>query len=403
MSFGYRGRGGPQFGFNPRMRGRGGPGQGFGGPGPRGPGGPRPRWGGAFAAMNNMNAVPPPGHPMARAQHPMQQQWQAMGWNGNGGGGDFQNDWEGPGPDGNFQEDGGGPVNMNLVSPNMVKEWLARQHPDLVKDIQQHTEFLLDKMGAGGEGGPPPQGAGPQQGGPGGDFASDEPSNASWFAPVKPNTNQGPPAKKQKGRPHPGLGFSGNARGGQIPSSQMQWTPEGWVAKDNSHKVTTMMRPLPKLQIVPPLSTTYPDASMDSDKLKMLENNVNMMTAELNKICRLFKIKELNRDDLSQYPEGQQEKLKTALTCVGNAEKTVENYKDFLKTEKYKEWNEQQNKKQEDHVKEMIGSTPGGVPHKKPERAEGEEDDENGEGVPLSEAIKNEEEKGPWAFMEKSS
>ena len=90
MSFGYRGRGGPQFGFNPRMRGRGGPGQGFGGPGPRGPGGPRPRWGAAFANMNNMNAVPPPGHPMARAQHPMQQQWQAMGWNGNGGGGDFQ-------------------------------------------------------------------------------------------------------------------------------------------------------------------------------------------------------------------------------------------------------------------------------------------------------------------------
>ena len=44
---------------------------------------------------------------------------------------------------------------------------------------------------------------------------------------------------------------------------------------------------------------------MDSDKLKMLENNVNMMTAELNKICRLFKIKELNRDDLSQYPEGK--------------------------------------------------------------------------------------------------
>ena len=93
MSFGYRGRGGPQFGFNPRMRGRGGPGQGFGGPGPRGPGGPRPRWGNAFAQMNSMNAVPPPGHPMARAQHPMQQQWLAMGWNGGGGPGgpnDFQ-------------------------------------------------------------------------------------------------------------------------------------------------------------------------------------------------------------------------------------------------------------------------------------------------------------------------
>ena len=93
MSFGYRGRGGPQFGFNPRMRGRGGPGQGFGGPGPRGPGGPRPRWGAQFANMNRggpggMNAVPPPGHPMG--QHPMQQQWQAMGWNGGGGGPDFQ-------------------------------------------------------------------------------------------------------------------------------------------------------------------------------------------------------------------------------------------------------------------------------------------------------------------------
>ena len=37
----------------------------------------------------------------------------------------FADDWEGPGPDGNFQEDGGGPVNMNLVSPNMVKEWLV--------------------------------------------------------------------------------------------------------------------------------------------------------------------------------------------------------------------------------------------------------------------------------------
>ena len=109
---------------------------------------------------------------------------------------------------------------MNLVSPNNVKEWLvtlgfffvksrntlsrfivltsflfsnnrlARQHPNVVKDIQQHTQFLLDKMGAGDEGEAPPQGAGPQQGGPGGDFASDEPSNASWFAPVKPNANQ---------------------------------------------------------------------------------------------------------------------------------------------------------------------------------------------------------------------
>jgi hypothetical protein len=38
----------------------------------------------------------------------------------------FADDWEGPGPDGNFEEDGpGGPVNLNLVSPNNVKEWLV--------------------------------------------------------------------------------------------------------------------------------------------------------------------------------------------------------------------------------------------------------------------------------------
>ena len=63
----------------------------------------------------------------------------------------------------------------------------------------------------------------------------------------------------------------------------------------------------------------------------------------------------MNKDDLSQYPEGQQEKLKTALTCVGNAETTLDNYKDFLKTEKYKEWNDQQTEKRDEHVKSMIG------------------------------------------------
>ena len=50
--------------------------------------------------------------------------------------------------------------------------------------------------------------------------------------------------------------------------------------------------------------------------------------------------------------------MKTALTCVGNAEKTVENYKDFLKTEKYKEWNDQQEDKYKDQVKSMIGENP---------------------------------------------
>ena len=52
---------------------------------------------------------------------------------------------------------------------------------------------------------------------------------------------------------------------------------------------------------------------MDQDKLKMLENNVSMMTAELSKICKRFSIKNqesLNKDDLGQYPEAAQEKLK---------------------------------------------------------------------------------------------
>ena len=61
----------------------------------------------------------------------------------------------------------------------------------------------------------------------------------------------GPPAKK--GKKHTGLGYQ---KPGNVPPSQMQWTPEGWVAKDNSHKVTTTMKPLPKVQIVPPMSTT---------------------------------------------------------------------------------------------------------------------------------------------------
>ena len=84
-----------------------------------------------------------------------------------------------------------------------------------------------------------------------------------------------PAAKKAKGRPHFGLGFNKNS--GNL-TGEIQWTPEGWREKDNSHKITTQMRPLPALDMIPPLSTTYPDASSDRDKLKMLKNNVNMMT-----------------------------------------------------------------------------------------------------------------------------
>ena len=74
----------------------------------------------------------------------------------------------------------------------------------------------------------------------------------------------------------------------------------------------------------------------------------------------------LNREDVTMYPENQQDKLKVAITCVVNAEKTLDDFKIFLKTEKYKEWNDRQNQVQEEQVKEMIGDTPEGTPFKKP-------------------------------------
>ena len=55
------------------------------------------------------------------------------------------------------------------------------------------------------------------------------------------------------------------------------------------------------------------------------------------------------------YPENQQDKLRTAITCVGNAEKTLEDYQCFLKTEKYKQWNEDQETKRQEAIKNMIG------------------------------------------------
>merc|ERR1712181_63983 len=103
----------------------------------------------------------------------------------------------------------------------------------------------------------------------------------------------------------------------------------------------------------------------DRDKRKMLTNNVNMMQMEVNKICHRFKISPatLDRSNLEQYGEKARDKLKVALTCVKNAERTLTDFLDFLKTDKYKDWNEEQKAKREELLKTMIGEAPKGRPH----------------------------------------
>ena len=74
----------------------------------------------------------------------------------------------------------------------------------------------------------------------------------------------------------------------------------------------------------------------------MLGNNLNMMSFELTKICKTFKINDFKKDKISTYPEEAQARLTSASTCVKKAEQTLNEFKEFLKTEKYKEWNDEQ-------------------------------------------------------------
>ena len=141
----------------------------------------------------------------------------------------------------------------------------------------------------------------------------------------------------------------------------------GWTKSDirHPHKVTTQMKPLPELEIIPPFSAENKEADIDRDKRKMLTNNVNMMQIEVNKICHRFKIPPatLDMDNLDKYPETARAKLKVALTCVKNAERTLTDFLDFLKTEKYSSWNKEQQDKREELLKSMIGEQPQGKPH----------------------------------------
>lgn len=141
----------------------------------------------------------------------------------------------------------------------------------------------------------------------------------------------------------------------------------GWSKSDirHPHKVTTQMKPLPELEIIPPFSAENKEADIDRDKRKMLTNNVNMMQIEVNKICHRYKIPPatLDKDNLDKYPENAREKLKVALTCVKNAERTLTDFLDFLKTDKYSIWNKEQQEKREELLKSMIGEQPKGKPH----------------------------------------
>lgn len=125
------------------------------------------------------------------------------------------------------------------------------------------------------------------------------------------------------------------------------------------------MRPLPEMDIIPPFSIENKEADVDRDKRKMLTNNVNMMQMEVNKICHRFKIPpaQLDRSNLDTYPEKARDKLKVALTCVKNAERTLVDFLDFLKKDKYRVWNEEQQAKREALLKSMIGEEPKGRPH----------------------------------------
>ena len=137
--------------------------------------------------------------------------------------------------------------------------------------------------------------------------------------------------------------------------------------KDNSHKVTTSVAQMGETDIMPAMpSKEYPEVAQDRQKMKMLTQNIQMMSYELHRLCQRFRItKKLDKDtDLTEFPENQRDFLKTAIGCVTNAQKTFDDFRDFLVEEKYAEWAEEQKRLRNATVKAMIGEMPKGTPHK---------------------------------------
>ena len=119
------------------------------------------------------------------------------------------------------------------------------QHPMLVRNVMFHCRWVLEQRGVPLEepGFGPPQ---PPMGEMGG-----------WYT-------DGSGVKRPSSDP---MGGSAVKRGFGYragPPGPLQWTPAGWVPKDNSHKVTTKMKPLPEPEVIPPNgSANYPEAAAD--------------------------------------------------------------------------------------------------------------------------------------------
>jgi len=256
--------------------------------------------------------------------------WGPYGYNNMGGG--FNRPRYGGGGGG-----GGGHQNKPLTLTE-VKDWLDKQQPFVLQTVVKHCkELLTTKHNVPIE------------------------DMSDWYGEEDTEKNQ---TMTKSGT----LISGGVEQENQSKNLKRDLTPSvGWTKSDvrHPHKVTTQMKPLPELEIIPPFSAENKEADVDREKRKMLTNNVSMMQMEVTKICNRFKIPlaSLDKDNLDKYPDAAKEKLKLALNCVKNAEQTLTDFLDFLKNEKYKEWNDEQKAKREDLLRSMIGTTPQGKPH----------------------------------------
>ena len=281
------------------------------------------------------------------------------GWGGGGGGYGYNNMRSGFNRPRGFGGGGGGGGGNKPLSLTEVKDWLDKQQPFVLQTVMKHCRVLLvDKHNVPAE------------------------DMTDWYGDDDSEKNEAVTKPVKSGDTTPDICkyliflyfIQGTLlSGGVEPENSAKNLKRdlrpgvGWTRSDmrHPHKVTTQMKPLPELEIIPPFSAENKEADVDREKRKMLTNNVSMMQMEVTKICNRFKIPlaSLDKDNLDKYPDAAKEKLKLALNCVKNAETTLTDFLDFLKNDKYKEWNDEQKAKREDLLRSMIGETPKGKPH----------------------------------------